>query len=97
MPSAPAGPERAPDLAMCPVPGHSVRTRETLQPVDTEQPADEIRHDLAALEGAAEESAERLARRIAPFVVAAVVLVALAWLAGRRARNRSDSVARRRV
>jgi hypothetical protein len=58
--------------------------------MDNEQSADEIRQDLRTLERAAEESAEGLARRVAPFLLATMVLVVLAWIAGRRARNRSD-------
>jgi hypothetical protein len=57
--------------------------------VDAEQQVAEIRHDLDALEASAEKSAQRLARRVAPYVLATVVFAALAWRAGRRARKRS--------
>jgi hypothetical protein len=58
--------------------------------VDTEQQTEAIRQDLDALEGAAERSAQRLARRVAPYVLATAVLAVLAWRMGRKARNRSD-------
>jgi len=57
--------------------------------MDTEQQTEAIRQDLDALEDAAERSAQRLARRVAPYVLATVVLAALAWRMGRKARNRS--------
>jgi hypothetical protein len=56
--------------------------------VDTTHQTAEIRHDLEALEHTAEQSAQRLARRIAPFVIATAVLAVLAWRAGRRARRK---------
>lgn len=57
--------------------------------VDTEQQAQELRQDLDALEQTAEQAADRFGRRVAPFVVAVVVLAVVAWIAGRRARNRT--------
>jgi hypothetical protein len=56
--------------------------------MDTTQQTAEIRQDLESLEHTAERSAQRFARRVAPYVIATVVLSAWAWRVGRKRRNR---------
>ena len=58
--------------------------------MDTDERAEAIQHDLEALEHAAEEAAERFAKRAVPYVVATVVLVVLAWVAGRKLRDHAE-------
>ena len=58
--------------------------------VDTDERAEALRHDLEALEHTAEEAAERVAKRAAPYVLASLVLIVLAWVAGRKLRARAE-------
>jgi hypothetical protein len=57
--------------------------------MDDEERAERLEHDLEALRGEAVHVGERAAVRIAPFVIGTVVLAALAWLVGRRLRDRA--------
>ena len=58
--------------------------------MDTDERAEALRRDLEVLEHAAEETAERVAKRAVPYVVGFVVLVVLAWVAGRKLRDRAE-------
>jgi hypothetical protein len=58
--------------------------------MDTDEKARALQRDLEALEHTAEEAAERAALRIAPYLIASVVLVVLAWVAGRKLRDRAE-------
>jgi len=65
-------------------------TADTITVVDTDERSEALRHDLEGLEHAAEETAERVAKRAAPYLVGFVVLVVLAWVAGRKLRDRAE-------
>jgi hypothetical protein len=47
-----------------------------------------LEHDIEALEDKAVAASKQFAVRAAPVVVGVLVLLLLAWLAGRRLRNR---------
>jgi hypothetical protein len=47
-----------------------------------------LEHDIEVLEDKAVTASKRLAARAAPVLVAVLVLLVLAWLAGRRLRDR---------
>ncbi len=59
---------------------------------DTQAKADAaaaaLQHDMELLEHEAAKAGKTLARKLAPAIAALLVLVLVAWLLGRRSRNR---------